>query len=79
MTRGQRLAITLDCPELVPDEPCREMLWRGYPQAVSFRVTIPEGTAHGRDFYPVVRISIEGAPVASLSSSLVAETVLSQK
>jgi hypothetical protein len=63
VTRGQRLSVTLDCLELAPDVASREVVWRGHPQAVRFRVTIPNDAPHGRDFFPIVRVSIEGVPV----------------
>jgi hypothetical protein len=67
---GQRLAITLDCLELAPDVAHKEIVWRGHPQAVSFRITIPQGTRHGQEFFPIVRVSIEGVPVGFLEFSI---------
>jgi hypothetical protein len=73
VARGQRLAITLDCAELSGDTPTREVVWRGHPQAVSFRVTIPSGTRRGQEFFPVVRVSIEGVPVGFLEFAIACE------
>jgi hypothetical protein len=70
VTRGQRLAITLDCLELDPDVAHREIVWRGHPQAVSFRVAIPRGARHGQEFFPIVRVSIEGVPVGFLEFAI---------
>jgi hypothetical protein len=68
--RGQRLAITFDCPELTCDVTSRDVVWRGNQQAVSFRVTIPPGTPQGHEFFPLIRVSIEGVPVGFVELSL---------
>ena len=70
VARGQRLAITLDCLELAPDVAHKEIVWRGHLQAVSFRITIPQGTRHGQEFFPIVRVSIEGVPVGFLEFAI---------
>ncbi len=73
VARGQRLAITLDCPALFSEAPSREVVWRGRPQAVSFRVTIPAEARHGQEFFPVVRVSVDGIPVGFLEFVLACE------
>jgi hypothetical protein len=74
VARGQRLAVTLDGAGLACDAPTREVVWRGHPQAVSFRVTVPAGTSHGQEFFPVVRVSIEGVPVGFLEFAVTCES-----
>ena len=71
LVRGQRLTVRFDCAELKCDEPIREVVWRGHPQAVSFRVTIPTDTADRHDFFPKVRVSIEGVPVGFLEFMII--------
>jgi hypothetical protein len=73
VARGQRLAITLDCPAFSADAPSREVVWRGRPQAVSIRVTVPADARHGQEFFPVVRVSVEGVPVGFLEFVLTCE------
>jgi hypothetical protein len=66
VARGQKLAITFDCPELEPNIPVQEAVWRGQTQAVSFRVTMPQDAKEGGDYFPTIRVSIDGAPVGML-------------
>lgn len=68
--RGQRLTVTLECAQLNCAEPSKVAVWQGNAQALSFRVRVPAGAPAGAEFFPVIRVSIEGVPVGFVEFSL---------
>lgn len=72
---GQRVDIAIVAPGLAIDEPHQHVIWRGVAEAANFLVTIPADSG-ARDIFPVVLVSIDGAPYGRLVFKLtsVAET-----
>jgi TIR domain len=57
--RGARVDITLATSGLIVEEPVQSVFWTGAPAFRQLVVTIPEHT-NGQDFFPIVRISVDG-------------------
>jgi hypothetical protein len=63
--RNASVDISLGVDTLVVEEPVQSVVWRGEPAFCQFRVTIPEGT-QGRNFFPNVRVSVNGRLVGRI-------------
>jgi hypothetical protein len=63
--RGARVELCLAVNGLLIDEPVQSVVWQGQPVFCQFLVTVPAGT-NGHSFFPVVRVSIDGALVGSI-------------
>jgi hypothetical protein len=74
--RGARVEIALVANGLSVDEPVQTVMWRGEPSYCQFLVTVPGGTS-GRNFFPVVRVSVDGKLIGPIKFRLLSDATAS--
>jgi TIR domain/Histone H1-like nucleoprotein HC2 len=75
--RGATIDIAFAASGLTVDEPVQSVVWRGEPAYCQFLVAIPAG-AGGQNFFPVVRVSVDGKLIGRIAFSLSSGAVASQ-